>query len=147
MNHSFLMFYLNKTVAVLNYYLNLKIPLQYFWRYFEKYSFQFFTSLTTSHYKLFPTPFDTNFENNMANCDAVQGKTIMVSEGQYRVFLCTQMSMSDLMPVGLLQIVGCDSMENFSDMREKDWERAYNSTVHKIVKTPMCSCPSRETPR
>ena len=55
MNHSLLMFYLNNTVTVLNYYLNLKIPLQYFWQYFEKYSFRFFTSLTTSHYKLFPT--------------------------------------------------------------------------------------------
>ena len=46
-------------------------------------------------HKLFTISFETNFENNMADHDAIQGKTIMVSEAQYRVFLRMQMSMSD----------------------------------------------------
>ena len=62
----------------------------------------------------------------MAARDAVQGKTIMVTEDQYRAFLHDQMSMPHPTTAGIIQIVGCDSMDKFSEMREKDWERAYD---------------------
>ena len=75
----------------------------------------------------------------MANCDAVQGKTLMVSEAQYRVFLRMQMSMPDATAVGIMRIVGLDTMDKFSEMREKDWERAHE----QLKKPPGHFIPAR----
>ena len=63
----------------------------------------------------------------MAHRDAVQGKTLMVNDAQYRVFLRMQMGMPDDTAVGLMRVVVLDNITKFGEMKDKsDWERAHD---------------------
>ena len=75
----------------------------------------------------------------MAHRDAVQGKTLMVNDAQYRVFLRMQMGMPDDTAVGLMRIVGLDNITKFGEMKDKsDWERAHD----QLKKPPGRFIPS-----